>query len=163
MFFVKKISLSTNVERFLKEAQYEAQRATCKRRPCGAVIVKGNSIIGKGFNSPPGNDEGQRQCNSDKKLLDSKVTDKTCCVHAEERAIIDALRQGHDLSGSTMYFTSVDKEGKRLCSGEPFCTLCSKLALDVGVSTWILEHEKGIISYSSQEYNKLSYAYSGHH
>jgi len=38
-----------------------------------------------------------------KDSLDRKVTDKTCCMHAEQRAIFDALRRNPEkLDGSKM-------------------------------------------------------------
>lgn len=149
-----------DVEKIFREAQEEATKSTCLRRKCGSVIVKCGLMIGKGFNSPPGNLENQRTCTIDRNSLDEKVTDKTCCIHAEERAIIDALYNvGRDVSGSVIYFTSVDQHGNRLNSGEPYCTKCSKLALDVGIEEWVLERNGEFIVYSSQEYNLLSFNY----
>jgi hypothetical protein len=49
-------------------------------------------LIGKGFNSPPGLKESQRRYFCLKENFDRKITDKTCCIHAEQRAIIDALK-----------------------------------------------------------------------
>jgi len=146
-----------HLEKYFRKAQEEAEKSGCKKRFCGAVIIKGGEIIGRGFNSPPKNLESQRRCGQDKSKLDEKVTDKTCCIHAEERAIFDALKRGKDLEGGVIYFTSVDQIGNRLYSGEPFCTICSKRALDVGIKGWVLEHESGTIFYSAEEYNELSY------
>ena len=147
--------------RFFGEAQEEAKKSSCLRRKCGSVIVKGGLIIGRGFNSPPRNLEGQRICTIDKDSLDEKVTDKTCCIHAEQRAIIDAIDSvsREVVSGSVIYFTSVDQQGNRLNSGEPYCTLCSKLALDVEIVEWVLERDEGFVVYNSQEYNNLSFNY----
>ena len=79
--------------------------------------------------------ESERRCTADKTAYDSKVTDKTCCMHAEERAIMDALRQHPDqLLGSTLYFIRLDEDGNPRHAGAPYCTLCSKLALDSGVA-----------------------------
>lgn len=148
-----------NAKDFLKIAQEEAKKSTCLSRRCGAILVKDSIVIGKGFNSPPRNLDSQKRCGLDKKSLDAKVTDKTCCIHAEQRAIFDALFNGMNLSGSTMYFTSIDENGNQILSRKPYCTLCSKMALDVGVKYWVLEHEKGIFVYGAEEYNKLSFEY----
>lgn len=145
-------------ELFFKEAQEVATYSTCKNRKCGAIIIKQGEIIGRGFNSPPGNLESQRRCSIDKNSLDEKVTDKTCCIHAEVRAILDAL-MNHDLTGATIYFTSVNEKGERLPSERPYCTSCSKLALDMGISKWVLEHGEKFIEYDSQEYNDISFDY----
>jgi deoxycytidylate deaminase len=148
------------VEIFLKEAQEEAKKSLCERRRCGSIIVKESKIIGRGFNSPPGKLESQRRCLIDKISL-GEITDKTCCVHAEQRAIVDALKKGNDLGGSVLYFTSVNQDGKRIYSGKPYCTGCSKMALDSSVWRWVLEHEEGIFLYNSEEYNNISFQY--HH
>ena len=146
-------------EIFFIAAQEEAKKSTCLIRKCGAVLVKDGIIIGRGFNSPPGNLESQRRCGIDRNSLDDKVTDHTCCVHAERRAISKAQKRGHKTNESTMYFTSVDASGKRLLSGDPYCTDCSKMALDEGIFEWILEHERGTIIYGSEEYNDISFRY----
>lgn len=147
------------LKRFFGEAQSEAQRATCQIRKCGAVLVKEREVIGRGFNSPPGNLESQRRCEIDGSSLHKKVTDTTCCVHAERRAISNAQKRGHDVKGAIMYFTSVNEDGERLLSGNPYCTDCSKMALDEGVEAWILEHESGFVLYNSEEYNEESFNY----
>lgn len=77
----------------IKKAAEIALKATCLRAKCGTIIVKNNEIIGTGINSPPGEKESQRRCIADKKELHPKITDKTCCIHAEQRAIMDALQQ----------------------------------------------------------------------
>jgi hypothetical protein len=58
-----------------------------------------------------------------------------------------------------LYFTRVDEEGNIKKSGEPFCTVCSRLTLDAGIGEFILWHDQGITSYGTDEYNKLSYSY----
>mgnify|MGYP001595633359 CR=1 FL=1 len=129
-------------ETFFIAAQKEAIKSKCLRRKCGAVLVRYGKVIGSGFNSPPGNLESQRRRSVSKDSLHEKVTDKTCCVHAERRALIDALKKGYDVSRTVMYFTSVDETGNRLISGEPYCTDCSKTVLDEKVKEWVLEHDR---------------------
>ena len=134
--------------------------ATCERSKCGSVIVQQDEIIGSGFNSPPQNIEDQRKCSNSKNSYHKKVTDKTCCVHAEQRAIMDALRKNPDrLSGSRLYFIRLDGDGKPSRSGEPYCTICSKMALDVGIDEFVLWHEKGVCVYDTKEYNTLSFKF----
>lgn len=138
-----------------------AGKATCGRSKCGSVIVRDGEIIGEGFNSPAGDREDQRRCGVEKSSYHTKVTDKTCCVHAEERAIMDALRRHpHKVSGSMLYFVRLDEDGRPKLSGRPYCTICSKLALDVGIAEFVLRHEDGIIAYPTDEYNGLSYEFS---
>jgi len=147
-------------EQWVTEAIREAQHATCERSKCGSVIVRDGAVVGRGHNSPPGGWESQRRCSADKALYDRKVTDKTCCVHAEECAIMDALRTNPDLVvGSTLYFARLDEAGNLAPSGTPYCTLCSKLALDVGITFFVLQHADGPHAYPTDEYNTLSYRY----
>lgn len=146
---------------FLNKTRKIALKSTCLRAKCGAVIVKDNEIIGRGFNSPPKNLESQRRCSNDKENYDKKVTDKTCCVHAEQRAIIDALNKNpKKLQGAKLYFIRLDKDGIKKFAGNPYCTIYSKMALDVGISHWILLHKEGICIYDAEEYNNLSFNYN---
>ena len=147
-------------EYWIERAVDAARNATCTRSKCGSVIVHDNMILGRGHNSPPGNLESQRRCSDDKASYDRKVTDKTCCVHAEERAIMDALRTNPDrVAGSTLYFARLDETGALAPSRAPYCTLCSKLALDAGISFFVLQHNDGPHAYPTDEYNMLSYRY----
>ena len=154
------IKSNKETEQFMNEALEEAKKSTCSRKKCGSVIVKNNEVIGRGFNSPPNNLESQRRCKLNKEDYHKKVTDKTCCVHAEQRAIIDALAKNSEkIKDSILYFIRLDEEGKKAFSKEPYCTICSKMALDVGIKYFVLWHKEGICFYDTEEYNKASYEY----
>lgn len=145
---------------FFDKAGEVARNATCDRSRCGSVVVAGGEVIGRGFNSPPNEDESQRRCHLKKDSYDQKVTDKTCCVHAEQRAIIDALKNNsHKIAGSRLYFIRLDDDGNPKRSGEPYCTICSKMALDAGITEFALWHERGICVYTTEEYNERSFQY----
>lgn len=114
-----------------------AKQATCKRSKCGAIIVHNSElVIGKGFNSMPLN----VVCDCFKeKLAPTFKSDRTCCVHAEQRAIMDALKNHSDkIVGSILYFIRLDDNDQPKHSGKPYCSICSKLALDVGISKFVL-------------------------
>jgi deoxycytidylate deaminase len=146
---------------FIQQTAVVASNSTCDRSHCGSLIVANNEVIGEGVNSPPRNLETQRRCSYEKDSYNKKVTDKTCCVHAEQRAIFDALaRNPHKISGSRLYFVRTDEAGKPKRSGKPYCTMCSKTALDVGIAEFVLWHKEGVCVYSTQEYNDLSFKYS---
>lgn len=145
---------------YMERAAEVALLATCSRSQCGTVIVKDDQIIGEGYNTPPKNLDSERRCHNEKSIYHPKVTDKTCCIHAEVRAILNALRTHPEkLEGSTLYFIRLDTEGKKQFSGTPYCTICSKLSLDVGIVNFVLWHASGIMSYPTDEYNQLSFAY----
>lgn len=145
-------------ERWLAEAVEMAKKATCKRARCGSVIVSEDQIIGRGFNSPAGNREENRRCDDDRSAYSPKVTDRTCCPHAELRAIMDALRENPDkVVGASLYFARLDDKDDLKPSGEPYCTGCSRAALDAGISKFVLQHAEGICSYDTTDYNNRSY------
>lgn len=151
---------------YIAKAAEIALSSTCERSRCGSIIVQKDQIIGSGFNSPPQNREEQRRCSYPKDLYHPKVTDKTCCVHAEQRAIIDALKNNSDkIAGSRLYFISLDRDGAfsktGVQSGKPYCTICSKMSLDVGIKEFVLRHEEGICVYDTAEYNLLSFQFKG--
>ena len=149
-----------NAIHWFSEAANIAKKALCQKAKCGTVIIKEGIIIGRGYNAPPLDDEKNRRC-GDIRTGGKPKYDQTCCMHAEWRAIIDALKNNSDkVYGSKLYFTRVNNEGKQIKSGEPFCTVCSRLALDVGISKFILYHEDGICEYDTDEYDKLSYFYN---
>ncbi len=146
--------------RWMDAAASTARNATCSRSKCGSVIAKDGEMIGAGYNSPAGEKESQRRCQALKEGYHRKVTDKTCCVHAEQRAIMDALRKHPDkIVGSRLYFIRLDENGVASRAGKPYCTICSKMALDAGVVEFVLWHEDGMCVYDTEEYNKLSFEY----
>jgi deoxycytidylate deaminase len=148
------------VQKYLDRAAEVALNATCQRSKCGSVIVSNDQIIGEGFNSPAAGLESQRRCTADKSQYHRKVTDKTCCVHAEQRAIMAALSTNPaKINGSILYFILLDESQKPSFAGQPYCTICSKMALDAGVKTFVLWHQQGIAFYDTAEYNQLSYQY----
>ena len=146
--------------RYFDQTVELSRKATCLRDKCGSLIVKGGIVIGEGYNSPPGNLDSQRRCSFDKTKYHSKVKDTTCCIHAEQRAIMDALRKHpEEIIGSRLYFMRLDERGNATKSGKPYCTICSKMSLDVGLAEFTLWHEEGIRVYGTEEYNRLSFEY----
>lgn len=145
-------------------AANEAEKSKCLRAKGGSVIVQDDSIIGIGYNSPPGEVQLEN-CLKDSLPPDFK-SDKTCCIHAEQKAILDALfRFPKQIRGSRIYFVRVgdvlgtDGHPEIIKTGKPYCTICSKLALEVGIAEFALWHDKGIAIYDTEEYNRLSFAF----
>lgn len=138
----------------------EARRAECGRARCGSVIVSADGeVIGRGWNGPPGGVHSQRRCERKQELSPTFKSDRTCCVHAEWRAILEAVRtHPMKVAGATLYFTRVNEVGEVEYSGEPYCTICSKLALEVGLGFFALWHEEGIRLYDTVDYNDRSFS-----
>jgi len=145
--------------KWMEKAALVARKALCLRAKCGTVIVKDGEVIGEGHNAPPLDEEENRMC--DKELgLGKPKYDQTCCIHAEWRAIMDASKRNpNKLAGAKLYFTRIDDQEKIKKSGKPYCTVCSRLALDAGIKSFLLWHEEGVCEYPTHEYNQLSYQY----
>lgn len=143
---------------YMNQAARQARGSFCGRSRCGSVIIgKSGGFIGEGFNSMPGNVCGP--CFKDGLPANFK-SDKTCCIHAEQRAIMNALAEyPSQIKGSRLYFVRIGNTGEILKAGKPYCTICSKMALDVGIAEFVLWHEEGITIYDTKEYNDLSFQY----
>jgi len=143
-------------KQYLYMTMQVAEFSKCLRTKSGSLIVNGGMVIGKGFNSPPLN-LSIESCLKDALPLDFD-SDATCCVHAEQRAIMDALRAHPEkIKGSRLYYVRLDTKNNLLFAESPYCTICSKLALDAGIGEFVLWHSKGICVYDTVEYNALSF------
>ena len=145
----------------LELAAEQARAATCLRGLCGSVVADVTGLVlGGGGNSLPGGCVPVTCRKADGGLAPGFKSDRTCCTHAEVRAIVEALRTRDDLSDAAVYFTRVHPlTGARVTSGRPYCTICSKLALEVGLSHFVLEHDFGIVAYPADLYNDLSFTF----
>jgi deoxycytidylate deaminase len=151
---------------FFALAQDIAKDSLCKNAKCGAVVSCGDEYVSRASNGPPG---GRVECSwCDQKDIRGTPTDKTCCVHAEDRAVKTALvsrgevrdRQLY-LPSSKLYFMRVSDKGDMTFANDPYCTICSKSVLDVGISEIFLSHEEGIVAYQTPFYNDLSMTFGG--
>lgn len=147
-------------ERFFSMAAKVARNATCHRAKCGTVIIKDYQVIGQGYNGPALDNEGNRTCDNEYDLSIKPKYDKTCCIHAEWRAILDACKRNPSkLQGSTLYFMRVDDNGNFTDAGRPYCTTCSRLTHEAGIKEFILWNRDGVVIYDAAEYNKKSYEF----
>lgn len=145
---------------YFEEAASVARKATCTRAHCGSVVVAANGqVIGRGYNAPPLGDESQRMCDVELDKTIKQNNDKTCCVHAEWNAILDALARHTDkIIGSTLYFMRVNEAGEFTEAGDPYCTVCSRLALQSGIVAFGLWNS-GPEMIPTDRYNLRSYEY----
>lgn len=154
--------LVSGIQPFFEAAALAANEATCLRAKCGSVIVaKSGVIIGRGFNAPPLGDESQRTCKAVFDLSSKPKYDKTCCVHAEWNAVIDALNDAtrEQIEDSRLYFMRIDDEGNFTDAGQPYCTTCSRFNMQAGVAEFALWNDDGADIYTLPEYNEMSYSY----
>jgi deoxycytidylate deaminase len=147
--------------KWFEMVRQEAIKSPCKRARCGTVIARmyGDEIaLGWGWNQPAG---GVNPRCENLALRSGFKSDKTCCIHAEQVAIMHALSRGreYDSHYARLYFARVDDDGQLKPSGQPYCTICSKMALHAGIKEWCLIHKAGVTVYDATEYNELSYDY----
>jgi len=98
---------------FLKIALAVSARSTCLRRKFGAVIVKGNTIVGTGYNGPAKGVVNCMEVGCIKNVLElprGRAYDYCPAVHAEENAIINSNRV--DRIGAKLYLAGLDSNGK---------------------------------------------------
>ena len=68
-------------------------------------------------------------------------------------ALIDAPDK---IIGSRLFFVRIDENGKPTYAGKPYCTMCSKMALDGRISEFVLRDEHWVCVYNTDEYTTLS-------
>ena len=82
-----------------------ANRSHCIRRHVGAVLTKDTRIISIGYNGPP---SGTHNCDEEFGELGCAKDSKGSCslaIHAEQNAIIFAMKNKTPIKGSTLYVT----------------------------------------------------------
>lgn len=149
---------------WFEEARKVALQSMCLRAKCGTVIVRifgAEEIIASGYNAPPRGCEENARCLRKHEILPGFKSDRTCCIHAEQQAIMRAMSREDVLPYCRLYFVRLNDEGQIKPSGKPYCTICSKMALHSGIREFSLIHKEGIAVYNTKEYNDLSFQYNG--
>ena len=115
---------------FDHHAQVAAERATCPRAQCGAVIVDWTSkvMLATGYNGAP---RGMAHCEDAGCQLEALEGGGSHCVrvvHAEMNALLNAARTGAKLDGAVLFLNSSD--------GRPPCQRCEVAMRQAGVTRW---------------------------
>lgn len=144
------------IEKYMSIAAEEAKKSTCKKSQRGVVIVKDGKIIGRGYNKPT----IEKLCNPciREDIKDNSRVELCSAIHAEQMAILDALKKCHSLKGSRLYHVKV-KNGEPKPSHAPSCTACSRLILEAEISEIVLWLKDGYVIYNAKEFNELSFRY----
>ncbi len=141
---------------YIRLAADKAKASGCSKSPRGAVIVKDGAVIGSGTNSPPLDEKCL--CCLRESIHNNSRAELCRSVHAEQNAMLDALKKGFSLDGSTLYHAKF-KGGEVRPSDDISCTVCSRLIMQSGISQVVLLQTAGIFAYSAREFNDLSFSY----
>lgn len=108
-------------QKFMKEAEKEAEKAKCWWRQVGAVAVKDGKVIFCGFNKMLPNDDECYKIGCIRDSIQPGKQPEICSVtHAEATIISLAAKEGVSLDGTTLYVTHFP------------CPACAKLVALVG-------------------------------
>jgi len=90
---------------FMELAVNLAKRSHCIKRHVGAVLTKDTRIISIGYNGPPA---GTHNCDEEWPQTGCPRSSKGSCslaLHAEQNAILYAVKNKTSVDGSTLYVT----------------------------------------------------------
>lgn len=124
-------------EIYMELAANLAKRSHCIKRHVGAVLTKDTRIISIGYNGPPA---GTHNCDEEFPETGCASDSKGSCslaIHAEQNAILYAVKNNTSVSGSTLYVTLSP------------CLACSRIIYSMGI-------EKVIYMKSYAEYKGLA-------
>ena len=106
---------------FINLATDLAKRSHCVKAQVGAVLTKDTRIISIGYNGPPA---GTHNCDEEWPEIGCPRDARGSCslaLHAEENAILYAVKNGANLEGATLYTTLSP------------CLPCARLIFSAGV------------------------------
>ena len=115
---VKKPSFN---EIYMNLAADLAKRSHCVKNQVGAVLSKDTRIISIGYNGPPAE---THNCDEEWPLEGCPRDSRNSCslaLHAEENAILYAIKNGTQIQGATLYTTLSP------------CIACARLILSSGI------------------------------
>ena len=113
---------------FMELAVNLANRSHCIKRHVGAVLTKDTRIISIGYNGPPAN---THNCDEEWPETGCPPDSNGSCslaLHAEQNAIIYAVKNGTSIEGATMYVTLST------------CLPCARIIYSVGIKKVVYLH-----------------------
>lgn len=106
---------------FMELAVNLAKRSHCIKRHVGAVLTKDTRIISIGYNGPP---PGTHNCDEEWPETGCAQDSKGSCslaIHAEQNAILYAVKNKASVEGSTLYVTLSP------------CLACARIIFSMGI------------------------------
>ncbi len=107
---------------FMELAVNLAKRSHCIKRHVGAVLTKDTRIISIGYNGPPA---GTHNCDEEWPQQGCPRSSKGSCslaIHAEQNAILYAVKNKTSVEGSTLYVTLSP------------CLSCARIIYSMGIN-----------------------------
>ena len=112
------------MNKYMEEAKRQSEMSTCLRRRVGAVVVKDDNVLIKGYNKGT---KGIKSC-IDVGCIRNKLNiphgeRREICryICAEQVIVSDAARRGISLNDACIYITSYP------------CSICAKLLINAGI------------------------------
>ena len=143
-------------ESFVNEAFIEAKKSPCKKQKVGAIIVRDNKILSRGYNVAVGNKSCEKCLREQFDLHHGENAEMCYAVHAEQNAILNALNQGIDISDAYMYIAAIKNNKKRIHT-KPYCTMCSRIIATTKLKGVIDYMGDKLICYTPTELNDLAF------
>lgn len=106
---------------FMELAVNIASRSHCVKRHVGAVLTKDTRIISIGYNGPPA---GTHNCDEEWPETGCERDSRGSCylaLHAEQNAILYAIKNNTQVEGSTLYLTLTP------------CLACARMIFSIGI------------------------------
>lgn len=129
------MKIDSNIEKILKEVTVQSDTEP----KFGAVVVREGNVLVTGF--------------ARKSAPESDMADHPLMlIHAEESALLTALRQKIDIQSSDVYILGIRSSGEtRLTSSSYSCVVCSRLLMQSGTANIIYPTEEGWNKISTDE------------
>ncbi len=106
---------------FMELAVNIAKRSHCVKKHVGAVLTKDTRIISIGYNGPPA---GTHNCDEEWPEEGCERDSRGSCslaLHAEQNALMYAVKNNANVEGSTMYLTLTP------------CLACARMIFSMGI------------------------------
>lgn len=118
-------------ERIINLATRAAEKSQHRFHRVGAIVAKGNRIIGFGIN----------KYRTHPQQINWHTEQNSNSIHAE----LDAIISSHDVKGSTLYVVRILKDGT--CSMAKPCKECQKIIAAAGIKRVVYTTWDGVESY----------------
>jgi len=115
-------------ERFLRLAAHVAAWSKDPSTKCGAVVARGNDVLGMGYNGFPA------ATPDDPALLENRPEKYARVIHAEVNAVVNAYRKGLNVEGATLYTWPPGIA--------PSCDRCTAFVIHAGIKRVVYYREE---------------------